>query len=37
MYFPLFTVVSSILNAIKNWPSKNPAVLDNLFKEYGVA
>nr|NP_524664.1 spaghetti [Drosophila melanogaster]AAF47175.1 spaghetti [Drosophila melanogaster]AHB12554.1 FI17138p1 [Drosophila melanogaster]CAB64598.2 spaghetti [Drosophila melanogaster] len=30
-------MVSSILNAIKNWPSKNPAVLDNLFKEYGVA
>ncbi|XP_039484036.1 RNA polymerase II-associated protein 3 [Drosophila santomea] len=30
-------MVSSIFNAIKNWPNKNPAVLDNLFKDYGVA
>ncbi|XP_052838212.1 RNA polymerase II-associated protein 3 [Drosophila gunungcola] len=30
-------VVKSIFNAIKNWPNKNPAVLDKLSKDYEVA
>ncbi|XP_017045278.2 RNA polymerase II-associated protein 3 isoform X2 [Drosophila ficusphila] len=30
-------MVSSILSAIKNWPDKNPALLDKLLKAYDVA
>ncbi|XP_017124930.1 RNA polymerase II-associated protein 3 [Drosophila elegans] len=30
-------VVKSIFSAIKNWPNKNPAVLDKLSKDYEVA